>query len=41
MTKLMKNYQLFTFWWFKSLYLVLTNMRVGSFQRLVHKLFIN
>ncbi len=26
MTKLMKNYQLFTFWWFKSLYPALTNM---------------
>ncbi len=24
--KLMKNYQLFTFWWFKSLYPALTNM---------------
>ncbi len=29
MTKLMKNYQLFTFWWFKSLYPPpLTNMRL-------------
>ncbi len=26
MTKLMKNYQLFTCWWFKSLYPALTNM---------------
>ncbi len=26
MTKLMKNYQFFTFWWFKSLCLALTNM---------------
>ncbi len=29
MTKLMNNYQLFTFWWFKSLYPELINMRAG------------
>ncbi len=28
MTKLMKNYQIFTFWWFKSLYPALTNTSV-------------
>ncbi len=30
MTKLMKNYQLFTFCWFKSLYPTLTNMSRNS-----------
>ncbi len=25
-TKLVKDYQLFTFWWFKSLYPALTNI---------------
>ncbi len=28
-TKSMKNYQPFTFWWFKSLYLALTNMNIA------------
>ncbi len=28
MTKSIKNYQLFTFWWFKSLYPALTKMRI-------------
>ncbi len=26
MTKVMNNYQLFTFWWFKSLFPAFTNM---------------
>ncbi len=30
MTKLMKNYQLFTFWWFESLYPALINMSGGK-----------
>ncbi len=35
MTKLVKNYQLFTFWWFKSLYAALTNMSTFMFHDLL------
>ncbi len=36
MTKLMKNYQLFTFWWLKSLYPALTNMSDNISTLLTH-----
>ncbi len=35
MNKLMKNYQLFTFWFFESLYPALTNMSSSSFEQLI------
>ncbi len=41
MTKLMKNYQLFTFCWFKSLYTALTNMRHQIAEQINHTLNTN